>query len=67
MSKPVREQLMTVEEAIRLSHGEYEERDRRVGETRRNIWSWQSVEGVMAQEISEESLNQMAALADKDR
>lgn len=67
MSKPVREQLMTVEEAIRLSYGEHEERERRLGETRRNIWSWQSVEGAMNQEISEASLNQMAEWADKHR
>ena len=48
------ERLMTIEEAKQLSglDQSYDARARE-RETRRNIWSWQSVEGVLSQTVTE--------------
>jgi hypothetical protein len=65
MIRTVREQLITVEEATRLSRGE-SERDFYKSE-RPSIWSWQTVAGVMSQTVSDEMLGQMATRAWKKR
>jgi len=50
--------LMTIEEAQRLSTLEGCELHRR--EQRKRIWSWQTVEGVMAQTVGDEQLDKLA-------
>jgi hypothetical protein len=50
--------LMTIEEAQRLS----DPRTSREEEQRRRIWSWQSVEGVIANSITDEQIEQMEKL-----
>jgi hypothetical protein len=53
------EQLMTVEEAQRLSelHSGREERASR--ERRASIWAWQSVAGALEQTVSEDQVEQL--------
>ena len=65
MMNRVREQLMTVEEATRMSYGE-PGRDFYRNE-RENIWAWQTVAGVLSQKISDQVLSQMATRAWKKR
>ncbi|HLS80695.1 MAG TPA: hypothetical protein VK025_04765 [Steroidobacter sp.] len=50
------EQLMTVEEAQRLSDPHT---SREANEQRRRIWAWQSVAGAMAQTVTDEQIEQM--------
>jgi hypothetical protein len=57
MSRFVTERLMTLEEALQLSRTE-NERHREF--ERRRQWSWQSVAGAMAQEVSDEQIDAMA-------
>lgn len=54
------ERLMTVEEAKQLSSPD-NEYDPRTGQrdTRRNIWSWQNVEGAMSQTVSEAQVDEV--------
>lgn len=52
--------LMTIEEAQRLSDPRT---SREAEEQRRRIWSWQSVEGVIANSISDEQIERMEKLA----
>ena len=52
-------QLMTVEEAKRLSTLEGCEL-RREEKQRAAMWSWQTVEGVMAQSIGDEQIERLA-------
>jgi hypothetical protein len=65
MMNRAREQLITVEEATRLSYGE-SGRDFYRNE-RESIWAWQTVAGVLSQKISDQALSQMAARAWKKR
>jgi hypothetical protein len=65
MINTVREQLMTVEEATRLSQGE-SGRDF-YGKERHSIWAWQTVAGVLSQTVSDQVMSQMAARAWKKR
>lgn len=65
MIRTVREQLITVEEATRLSRGAAE--CDLYSSERSSIWSWQSVAGVMSQTVSDEMLRQMATRAWKKR
>lgn len=58
-------QLMTVEEATRLSYGE-SQRDSQQSE-RRSIWAWQTVEGVLSGEVSDEAVSRMMARSSKNR
>lgn len=59
------ERLMTVEEAMQLSYGE-SSLDARKRE-RESIWAWQSVEGVMSQQVSEEAVDRVMARSAKTR
>ena len=54
------ERLMTIEEAKQLS-GLDEQYDPRTGQrdTRRNLWSWQSVEGVLSQTVTEAQIDEV--------
>lgn len=52
--------LMTIEDAQRLSDPRT---SRQAEEQRRRIWSWQSVEGVIANSITDEQIEQMEKLA----
>lgn len=56
MNRYVSEQLMTVEEAQRLS---YRPTEREQRNERSSIWAWQSVSGALAQIVSEEQIDQM--------
>lgn len=65
MMNRVREQLITVEAATRMSYGESG------GGFYRNepesIWAWQTVAGALSQKVSDQALSQMAARAWKKR
>lgn len=54
------ERLMTIEEAKQLS-GLDERYDARTGQpiVRRDIWSWQSVAGVMSQTVTEAQVDEV--------
>jgi hypothetical protein len=65
MIKQVSEQLITVEEAMRLSYGD-SGRDARQRE-RESIWAWQTVEGVLSQQVSDEAVSRMMARPAKKR
>ena len=52
--------MMTIEEAQRLSDPRT---SREAEEQRRKIWSWQSVEGLLAQSISDEQIERFEQLA----
>lgn len=58
MNRYVSEQLMTVEEAERLSRL-HTDRDPRSERERPSIWAWQTVSGALAQIVSEEQVDQM--------
>jgi hypothetical protein len=53
------EQLMTVDEAERLSRLEQPGMGRDRREERPSIWAWQTVSGAMSQAVSEEQVDQM--------
>jgi endonuclease III len=57
MNRYVSEQLMTVEEAMRLSQldGSYHNEK---AEQRKHIWAWQNVSGVLSQTVSDEQVDQ---------
>jgi len=58
MNRYLTERLMTVDEAAALSHGvapTYGTSDER----RPSIWAWQTVEGALAQTISDEQVDQI--------
>jgi hypothetical protein len=62
MNRYVTEQLLTVEEAQRLSgydngYGRDERKERE-----KSIWSWQTVAGALDQHITDEQVEQMARL-----
>lgn len=59
MNRYPSEQLMTIEEAKRLSDLETSHAE---NEKRRRIWAWQNVEGVMSQNVSDETLDKMESL-----
>jgi hypothetical protein len=54
------ERLMTIEEAKQLSGVDYGY-DTREGrrDARRSLWSWQSVEGVMSQTVSDAQIDEL--------
>jgi hypothetical protein len=55
------ERLMTIEEAQQLSSGldeRYESRNA-TRDARRNLWSWQSVEGALSQSVTEAQLDEV--------
>lgn len=56
MNRYASEQLMTVEEAERLSRLHT---DRDPCSDRRSTWAWQTVSGALAQFVSEEQIEQM--------
>ena len=58
------EQLMTVEEATRLSYGD-SSRDSHT--ERQSIWAWQTVEGVLSGEVSDEVVSRMMARSSRKR
>lgn len=58
-------QLMTVEEATRLSYGE-SQRDSHKSE-RQSIWAWQTVEGALSGEVSDEAVSRMLVRSRKTR
>jgi hypothetical protein len=61
------EQLMTVEEAERLS-GLQTGRERRKQQRRQpSLWVWQSVEGALAQTVTEEQVDEMMRMLDPNR
>lgn len=53
-------QLMTVEEAKRLSTLDSQE-ERREVEQRQRVWSWQTIEGALNQVVSDEQIDSMSA------
>lgn len=53
------EQLMTIEEAQRLSDLETSHEE---NEKRRRMWAWQSVADAMSQKVSDETLDEMESL-----
>ena len=66
INRPVEQlQLMTIEEATRLSYGD-SQRDSYKSE-RQSIWAWQTVEGVLSGEVSDEAVNRMMARSSKKR
>lgn len=60
MNRDTNVSLMTIEEAQRLSDPRT---SREAEEQRRRIWSWQSVEGVIASSITDEQIERMEKLA----
>ncbi|HEX7114721.1 MAG TPA: hypothetical protein VF193_06285 [Steroidobacter sp.] len=60
MNRIPSEQLMTVEEAERLSRLDADPSTTREEMKRARVWSWQSVEGVMSQTVSDEQLERMS-------
>lgn len=60
MNRFTQTSLMTIEEAQRLSDPHT---SREAEEQRRRIWSWQSVEGVIANSITDEQIERMERLA----
>ncbi|HEX7013434.1 MAG TPA: hypothetical protein VF161_11830 [Steroidobacteraceae bacterium] len=59
MNRTPSEQLMTVEEAERLSRLDADPSATREESKRARLWSWQSVEGAMSQTVSDEQLERM--------
>ena len=59
MNREVRPQLMTIEEAQRLSDPHT---SREAEEQRRRVWAWQNVAAAMAQTIDDETLDKMESL-----
>jgi hypothetical protein len=56
MHRYLSEQLMTVEEAERLS-GLHTGRDERKQPNKQSIWAWQSLHGALAQTVTEEQVD----------
>jgi hypothetical protein len=59
MNRYVTEQLMTIEEAQRLSDPQT---SREANEERRRVWAWQTVASAMSQTVSDETLDKMESL-----
>jgi hypothetical protein len=59
MNRYPTEQLMTIEEAQRLSDPHT---SREAEEQRRRVWAWQNVAAAMSQTIDEETLGKMESL-----
>jgi hypothetical protein len=59
------EQLMTVEEAQRLSELHTGRDERTARQQRANIWAWQSVAGALDQTITDEQVEQVMRSARK--
>lgn len=59
MNRYLNEQLMTVEEAQRLSDPHF---SHEANEQRRRLWAWRSVADVMAQTISDSDLERLEKL-----
>lgn len=59
MNRYTSTRLMTIEEAQALSDPHT---TREAEEKRRQRWAWQTVEAAMAQDVSDEALDQMEAL-----
>ena len=59
MNRYPTEQLMTIEEAQRLSDPHT---SREAEEQRRRIWAWQNVAAAMSQKIDDETLDKMESL-----
>jgi hypothetical protein len=59
MNRYPTEQLMTIEEAQRLSDPHT---SREAEEQRRRIWAWQNVAAAMSQTIDDETLDKMESL-----
>jgi hypothetical protein len=54
------ERLMTIEEAKQLSGQDERYESRNASrEARRNLWSWQSVEGALSQTVTETQLDEV--------
>jgi hypothetical protein len=58
-------QLMTVEEATRLSYGDAQHDSHK--SERPSIWVWQTVEDVLSGEVSDEAVSRMMARSSKKR
>ena len=58
-------QLMTIEEANRLSYGDSHGASHK--SERQCIWAWQTVEGVLSGEVSDEAVSRMMARSSKHR
>jgi len=57
MNRYLSERLMTIDEAVALSHSAV---SRETSDERRpSIWAWQTVEGALAQSVTEEQVNGM--------
>ncbi len=59
MNRYPSEQLMTVEEAQRLSELHSSREERASSERRASIWSWQSIAGALEQTVSEDQVDQV--------
>lgn len=59
MNRYPTEQLMTIEEAQRLSDPHT---SREAEEQRRRMWAWQNVAAAMSQKIDDETLDKMESL-----
>lgn len=59
MNRYPTEQLMTIEEAQRLSDPRT---SREAEEQRRRMWAWQNVAAAMSQKIDDETLDKMESL-----
>jgi hypothetical protein len=59
MNPYISEQLMTIEEAQRLSDPHT---SREANEERRRIWAWQTIANAMSMTIDDEQLDRMASL-----
>jgi hypothetical protein len=57
------EQLMTVEEAQRLSELHTSREERASRERRARIWAWQSVAGALEQTVTDEQVEQVMRTA----
>jgi hypothetical protein len=58
MNRYLEPRLMTIEEAKRLSHYGEESEQRRERERAASIWSWQTVEGALAQTVTNAQVDQ---------
>lgn len=62
MNRYISEQLMTIEEAQRLSDPHT---SREANEERQRIWAWQTIANAMSMTIDDEQLDRMAGRAVK--
>jgi hypothetical protein len=60
MNRYISEQLMTIEEAQRLSDPHT---SREANEERQRIWAWQTIANAMSMTIDDEQLDRMAGRA----